>query len=65
MATAYDAVLNYMRARFDSAEHRPTLVEHLLVVALIAVVSIVALDLLGDGFAAAFDQLISGPVSVP
>ncbi len=65
MPTAYDAVRTYLRGMFASNGHRPTLVEHILVVALIAVVAIVALDLMGDGVAAAVDQFVSGPRSAP
>ena len=65
MPTGYDAVLTYLRGMFASDGHRPTLVEHILVVALIAVVAIVALDLMGDGVAAALDQVLSGPRSAP
>ncbi len=65
MPTGCDAVLTYLRGMFASNGHRPTLVEHILALALIAVVAIVALDLLGDGVAAAVDQVLSGPRSAP
>jgi Flp pilus assembly pilin Flp len=64
MLTAYDTLLSHLRSRFSGDDHRPVLVEHLLVLALIAVLSIVVLDLLGDGLAAV-DHLVSGPTSAP
>jgi hypothetical protein len=64
MLTAYDTLLSHLRSRFGGDDHRPVIVEHLLVLALIAVLSIVALDLLGDGLAAV-DHLVSGPTSAP
>lgn len=65
MPTAYHAVLSYLRGRFGADDHRLTLVEHVLVLALVAVLSVVALDLVGDGVAAAFDLVVSGPGSAP
>ncbi len=44
-----EAVANFIRARFAQAERGAALVEYALLVALIAVVSIVALNTLGGG----------------
>ena len=44
-----EAVTNFIRARFAQAERGAALVEYALLVALIAVVSIVALNTLGGG----------------
>ncbi len=44
-----EAVTNFIKARFAQAERGAALVEYALLVALIAVVSIVALNTLGGG----------------
>ena len=44
-----EAVTNFIRARFAQAERGAALVEYALLVALIAVVSIIALNTLGGG----------------
>jgi hypothetical protein len=64
MPTAYDSLLSYLRSKLRGDDHHALFVDHLLMLALLGVLSILALDLLGDGFAA-FDHVISGPASTP
>lgn len=49
MITQFNTLVSYLQARFNTDERGAALVEYALLVALIAVVSIIALTTLGGG----------------
>jgi pilus assembly protein Flp/PilA len=57
MITQFNILVSYLQARFNTDERGAALVEYALLVALIAVVSIIALTTLGGGIKAKFTQV--------
>ncbi len=59
MTTQLHLLVSYLQARFTSDEKGAALVEYALLIALIAVASLVILGLLGDGIAGLFEDVNS------
>ena len=57
MMTQLHLMVSYLQARFNSDEKGAALVEYALLVALIAVASIVILELLGTGISGMFTRV--------
>ena len=57
MITSYEFLATWLRARFGDDERGASLVEYALLVALIAVVCIVAIQLLGSNASAKFSSV--------
>ena len=57
MMTQFQLMVSYLQARFNSDEKGAALVEYALLVALIAVASIVILELLGNGISGMFTRV--------
>ena len=57
MMTQFQLMVSYLQARFNSDERGAALVEYALLVALIAVASIVILELLGNGISGMFTRV--------
>jgi pilus assembly protein Flp/PilA len=57
MITQFNTLVSYLQARFNTDERGAALVEYALLVALIAVVSIIALTTLGGGIKDKFTEV--------
>jgi pilus assembly protein Flp/PilA len=57
MITQFHTLVSYLQARFNTDERGAALVEYALLVALIAVVSIIALTTLGGGIKDKFTEV--------
>jgi len=56
MITTYEFLATWLRARFSDEERGASLVEYALLVALIAVVSIIAIQVLGQNASKSFSS---------
>ena len=60
MISTYELIASWMRARFSNTERGASLVEYALLVALIAVVCVVAIQVLGEKASSSFSSTGSG-----
>ena len=60
MITTYEFVATWLRARFADTERGASLVEYALLVALIAVVCVIAVQILGKQASKSFSETGSG-----
>jgi pilus assembly protein Flp/PilA len=60
MISTYELIASWMRARFANTERGASLVEYALLVALIAVVCVVAVQVLGEKASSSFSSTGSG-----
>jgi pilus assembly protein Flp/PilA len=60
MITSYDFLATWLRARFADSERGASLVEYALLVALIAVVCVIAIQVLGQKASESFSSTGSG-----
>ena len=60
MISTYEFLATWLRARFSDTERGASLVEYALLVALIAIVCIIAVQILGDNASESFSKTGSG-----
>jgi pilus assembly protein Flp/PilA len=60
MISTYELIASWMRARFSNTDRGASLVEYALLVALIAVVCVVAIQVLGEKASSSFSSTGSG-----
>jgi pilus assembly protein Flp/PilA len=63
MITTYEFLSTWLRARFSETERGASLVEYALLVALIAIVCIIAVQVLGEQASTSFSKTGSGLAS--